>query len=288
LTNYTALWSPQLIKCIADRNFVCIVGSGLSVSCTNDRGDHPPGWIGLIHELALDVVPVASQRRAIGALSNKGNLLGAAELLRHYAKQAGRQPDLYTKLAEIVDSPDGHRFQPGPWHDQLLRLDPIVLVTTNYDRILERLTGNGYNLHRPDSKNVDADLRAGTPVLIKAHGTVDQKEDMVLCQTDYARLRREAGHMFDVLGALALTRTCLFLGYGLQDPDINMVMENVMGARGIAPAHYALTSKSQARHLKETLEYAYGVTLVEYKKDDHADGLAALTSLADAVEALRA
>jgi hypothetical protein len=241
----------------------------------------------LITQLADEVIPVANQRTAVRTLLNRSDYLGAAELLRHYAKKASRLGDLYTALAERVDGPGGDLFQPGPWHDQILRLDPLILVTTNYDRILERLTGNGFNLHRPDSRNVDGDLRAGIPVLIKAHGTVDQKEDMVLAQTDYARLRREAGHMFDVLSALVLTRTCLFLGYGLQDPDINMIMENVMGARGIAPAHYVLTPRSAARHRKDVLEFAYGVTPIEYKNDDHEDGLECLKALAQAVEDLR-
>lgn len=104
----------QLIKCIADRNFVCVVGSGVSASARNGAGDRPPGWVSLIKELADDVIPVANQRRLIRTLLNCNDYLGAAELLRHYARKASRLSDLYAGLAERVDGPSGNTFQPSP------------------------------------------------------------------------------------------------------------------------------------------------------------------------------
>jgi hypothetical protein len=280
-------WPEHLVKCVAEQNFVCIVGSGLSASCSNNLGATPPAWLALVTGLATAVLTVQRQRTAVERLLGNGDFLGAAELLRYYAERAGRLVDLYGQLAESVDGPDHHRFEPGPWHDELLRLDPRILVTTNYDQILERRFKSGYRVHEPGSSKVDVDLRSGAPVLLKIHGSVSKVEDMILCQTDFARLRRNAGHMFDVLQALLMTRTGLFLGYSMQDPDIQLVMENVMGARGLAPAHYMLTPRTSAPQRKRVFEYAYGVTLVEYRSGDHADGLATLAELSRLVEMRR-
>jgi hypothetical protein len=282
-------WPDHLVQCVAERNYLCVVGSGLSATCSNDLGNSPPSWFALVEGLATALLSVKSQRAAIGRLLKAGDYLGAAELLLYYVDQiGGGRVDLHNQLADMVEGPAGHRYEPGPWHNELLRLDPRILVTTNYDRLLERVTKSAYGLHEPGSTKVDVDLRSGAPVLLKIHGSVDKKEDMILCQSDFARLRRDAGHMFDILQALVQTRTCLFLGYSLQDPDIQLVMANVMGARGLAPAHFMLTPRANAPQRKRIFEYAYGVALVEYRKGDHADGLAALRMLSDLVEARRA
>ena len=288
MADFAARWPQQLVKCVADRNYICVVGSGISASCTNDLGERPPSWYQLITDLAANLLSVANQRQMVARLLNQSDFLGAAELLQHYVERAGRLPDLYAETAERVEGASGHAYQPGAWHDELLRLDPIVLVTTNFDRIIERATGSGYNLHLPDSSNVDGDLRTGTPVLLKVHGSVDKKEEMVLSASDFARLNRTAGHMSDILRALFTTRTCLFLGYSLQDPDVRLVLEAIMGARGVAPAHYMLTSKSTQPHLKRLFEYVYGVTLVEYRKGPHDEGLEMLRCLAGLAEDRRA
>ena len=82
-------------------------------------------------------------------------------------------------------------------------------------------------------------------MLVKIHGSVDDATNLVMTRSDYARLRRLGAHVLEVLQALFLTKTALFVGYGFGDPDVQLLLENVMGARGEVAAHYLLTSNDK-------------------------------------------
>lgn len=280
---YRDKWPEYLVRCIVQKNFVCVVGSGLSSACENSAGEHPPGWSKLIADLADDLLTVEARRQKIRKLLRGGDYLAAAELLRHYAVEAGKAQDLYAGVISKVESPNDP-YLPSRWHDELLRLDPVTLATTNFDKILERATAAGYAVKQPADTKIDVAVRSSTPIIIKMHGSVDHQEDIVLCQSDYARLRQKSGHMMEVIQALLMTRTCLFLGYSLDDPDMQLLLENVLGARGIQPAHFLLGPKSAAPYRKSLFEAAYGVTPLEYKADDHSEGLQMLKALADLVD----
>jgi hypothetical protein len=224
-----------------------------------------------------------SAQKKVKKLLNSNDYLAAAELLRHYAVDAGKTQDLSAGVVSKVESPDDP-YQPSAWHEELLRLDPVTIATTNFDRILERATAAGYAVKAPTDTNIDVAVRSSAPIIIKMHGSVDHQEDIVLCQSDYARLRQKSGHMMGVMHALLMTRTCLFLGYSLDDPDMQLLLENVLGARGIQPAHFLLGPKGSAPYRKALFEGAYGVTPLEYKADDHDDGLRMLRALADLVD----
>jgi hypothetical protein len=248
--------------------------------------ERPPDWKRLIEELTGSLLSVNAQRQRVRALLRNHDYLAAAELLRHYAADAGRTQDLYDGIVARVENPPDP-YQPGPWHDQLLRLDPVTIATTNFDKILERATAAGYGVHLPDATKIDVALRSGSPIIIKLHGSVDHREDIVLCQSDFARVRQTSQHMLDVMHALLLTRTCLFLGYSLDDPDMQLLLENVLGSRAIRPAHFLLGPKSHSPYRKTLFESAYGVTPIEYSRNGHDDGLKMLSGLADLVEEQR-
>ncbi|HEX8123708.1 MAG TPA: SIR2 family protein [Solirubrobacteraceae bacterium] len=240
----------------------------------------------LISELTRELLTSDRKIRKVTALLRNRNYLDAAELLRYYADEAGRAQDFTHGIVARVESPDDP-YQPGEWHDEILRLDPLTVVTTNFDNILERATASGFGVHLPDARKIDVEVRSGAPIIIKMHGSVAHREDMVLCRSDFARVRQSSSHMLAVMHALFLTRTCLFIGYSLDDPDMQLVLENVLGARAIKPAHFLLGPQNPSPNRKALFESAYGVTPIEYKADDHDEGLLTLRALADRVEERR-
>ena len=208
-------------------------------------------------------------------------------MVRALARKGGKEQDFLRKIARLTDGPSTALFQPRPLHDTLLRLEPDVLVTTNYDRILERATRNGYQVHRYDSLTGADDVRSGEPVLLKIHGSVDSPSEMILTRSDYSRLRRVGAASLEVLQALFLTRTALFIGYSFNDPDIHLLLENVMGARGGIPAHYILTAKSIPAYVEAIYGYSYGTTVIKYGAGDYAELERMVELLAEDVEAHR-
>lgn len=218
-------------------------------------------------------------------LIKEHRLLEAAELLRFDAAERSRTQDLHNAIVEAVDGPNGHPFVSNPWHEAIVAVEPSVIVTTNFDKIIERATSSGYNVHSYSSTSVAADIRRGTPVLLKIHGSRDQVEELILSRRDFTRVRMNGTHVFEVLHALLLTRPALFIGYSLRDPDLQLVLENVLGGRGETPPHYMLTSGDIPDYERRVLEHSYGVTPIGYEAGDHADALRKFQELAAEVAA---
>ena len=162
-----------------------VIGAGASRACNNGAGNSPPSWGELLNRLIASHTTGASRSAAKDAVS-KGDYLGAAELLRVKARASGKEQDFLNLIAEQTDGGQkaDQQFQPDALHETLLRLDPHVLITTNYDKVLERATRNGYKVHLYNSANLGAELRAGSSVLIKIHGSVDHAQDLILTRSD--------------------------------------------------------------------------------------------------------
>ncbi len=281
-------WPTQLLDRVASKNFVLVVGAGISRGCTNTVGKSPPSWSELIHDLAKTFT-TGMVKKTVLELAGHGRYLDAAELLRGRARIQAREEDFLQRIADVTDGgrKPADQYQPSELHETLLELEPDVLVTTNYDRILERATKNGYNLHSYDSTTLSRDVRLGMPVLIKIHGSVDSAREIVLTRSDYTRLRRQGAQVLEVLQSLFLTKTALFVGYSFSDPDIHLLLENVLGARGDVQAHYLLTSGSVPLHLREIYQYCYGTAAVTYSSGDYMEMRRMLELLGQQVAARR-
>lgn len=279
-------WPEEVVEQAVAGNLILVIGAGVSASSQlPSTGERPPKW----DKLLLDAIPKlggSPRGSEIEKLISEHRLLDAAELLRQEAKRLGKGNDFNKYISVAVDGKLGGNYGGSSWHEALVRLEPNIIVTTNYDRILERATKNGYNTHGYDSDRIAGDVRRGLPTLLKIHGTVDKIEDVILSRTDYTRLRTQGAHALGVLQALFLTRPALLLGYTLRDPDIQLLLENVFGGRNELAAHYMLAPDSLPDYEQDVLRYSYGVNVVTYV-GGHDEGLKMLEDLADAVEGSR-
>jgi hypothetical protein len=188
-------------------------------------------------------------------------------------------------MKDAVDGTPGHLFQGSGWHDAIVRAEPKVIVTTNYDKIIERATSSGYTVHDYDSQSVAADIRRNYPLLLKLHGSIDHVERMVLSRRDYTDVRHRGAHAMEVLHALLLTRPALLIGYRLHDPDLQLILENIFGGQTQIPAHYMLVPEDMPDYEREVLRYSYGVNSIVYPKGKHELALAYFNEIADIVAA---
>lgn len=269
----TPTWPEALIDRLAADDCVVFVGAGVSSNSANSAGDHPPRWRALLEDLIARFTKgnAAAERRAKQYVRS-GDYLGAAEYIAHLCEKQGLLSDFRERIVTVTDgSEDGtDPFQGNELHSCLSDLNPRILVTTNYDKILERHFQNGYRLKQFNEADIAATIRRGRSVLLKLHGTMDSASSTILTRTDFARLRRDGAHALETLSALLLTRTVLFLGYSLDDPDLRLLLENLFGAQGQQPGHYLLTSDSVEDADREVLKSVYGVELLTYHGDHYA------------------
>jgi hypothetical protein len=120
-------------------------------------------------------------------------------------------------------------------------------------------------------EDVGYDVRTGTPVLLKIHGSVDSQQNLILTRSDYSAIRREGARSLEVFQALLLTKTSLFVDYSLSDPDIQLLLENNFGSRGDHGAHYLLCPKGMPSYQKAVMDSSYGIAPVFHAPNDFAE-----------------
>ena len=91
----------------------------------------------------------------------------------------------------------------------------------------------------------DYALRSTTRVILKAHGCVSDPSKIVLSRGQYFEARRRYGYFYEILDAVFLTSTLLFVGCGLTDPDIQLVLENANISAPSTHPHYALVESNR-------------------------------------------
>jgi hypothetical protein len=178
-------------------------------------------------------------------------------------------------------------------HELLARLPFVAAVTTNYDHLVEE----GYRKVHPnesvsvfthtDHEQLGTTLNAKRYFVLKAHGTVERPETMVLDSKDYKKLifKSEAYRTF--LSSLFLHRTTLFLGFSMTDPELLFLLAELKEIfEGHVTTHYALMDVTNTTQTKQDqFEEEYGVKIIPYTPSapDHPEVKAFLLELKEKV-----
>jgi len=197
--------------------------------------------------------------------------------------------DFTNFLREILVQP---RFAPSELHRIILELDPKIIITTNYDEIYDHYCTSGhaeggYNICRYYDRFAVENIRSRIRLVIKAHGCVSDPTKVVLSRSSYYGARRDYSGFYQLLDALFLTHTLLFVGASLTDPDIQLVLENANISVPSAHPHYALVEKTRHPSIKNAIKKTHNIELLEYPKGRHDVALQAMADLKDRVIAQR-
>jgi SIR2-like domain len=141
-----------------------------------------------------------------------------------FASEPHRLRDLIREIfgnAELVQKPSLD-------HYLLLALNTPYVVTTNYDRLLERTLEA---LRRPyQSIPQDAHVSqfgAYSTCVLKFHGDAFASEDIVLSRDDYEHFFQNHPALSLLLESLLLHQTFLFVGYCLRDTDFRQIYSRI-------------------------------------------------------------
>ncbi|WP_437651055.1 SIR2 family NAD-dependent protein deacylase [Sorangium sp. So ce362] len=164
---------------------------------------------------------------------------------------------------------------PGDVHRALVDLGLDVLVTTNYDQLLETAEPGRQPYTWRKSDSALSDIGERRKVLYKIHGTADDEESVVMTQGEYALATRDESYQC-TMSHLLQTYTFLLVGYGINDPlDLDLVFELNVRAFGTATSrHYALMKDPRDR---DRFQREFNVQVLPYQ--DHDDLPAILRAL---------
>lgn len=275
------VWPKALVAELAARRCILFLGAGASVACVGADGvTRPPLWRAFL-EVLKEACPRGTNFSAADSLLAKEKFLDLAEVL--LAKIP--PPDFSRVVREQFVQP---RFTSSPIHLSVLNLDPKIVVTTNYDDIYDTFcrTGqarDGYNVCKYYEDHLVNDLRSPVRLIVKAHGCVSDPSRIVLTRSQYFRERQKHTAFYSVLNALFLTHTVLFVGYGLSDPDIQLVLENATIAARSSHPHYALVEDTIQPDVEAAARAAYNIQFIKYPTGRHDEAEGLMQQLADEV-----
>ena len=106
---------------------------------------------------------------------------------------------------------------------------------------------------------------------------------MVLTRSNYFVAKQEHPHFFKVLDALFLTHTILFIGYSLNDPDIQIALENANISAPSSHKHYFVSEGGTHEALKRAAEKTYNLEFIEFEKGNFESLTSSLSDLSERV-----
>ncbi len=210
---------------LRERRCVLFLGAGLSSAAGL------PGWGALVDRLAGEMGLAAAPHADLDYYLD----LAQWYVERHGAEALGRL---------VGDLFGGGDARPTLAHYLLMSLSARVVVTTNYDDLIER-TVTAQRRHPVsivEQKDVVLTGRPDGVCVVKLHGDAAGGKEIVLARDDYDAFFRNRPAMALLLEGLLLNQTFLFVGYGLKDPNFRQIYSRIadmlQGARREA---FALT-----------------------------------------------
>lgn len=283
-----------------DGRLCLFVGAGVSAGCRTQKGDAPATWEALIDELAAEF--------EVTDLDETLTLLEKAELIDRARKAAAITDDQFSRIvATKVDFIDGEYVQKSKVHETIADIEPNLIITTNYDRVLERYLNEsddvGFNVWSypgrvdqitarsqcsPEDELGDF-IRSGSPLIVKLHGGVPDigphetpsatdhgNSDLVFSYRSYREAYSPSSEIPAFLRSIFVNFQVVFIGYSLRDEVLKDILDSVGSLKGNRFRHIVLQKDDSVvpEVYREAFEESYGVIVGNYP--DHGLLAAAL------------
>lgn len=208
---------------VKNDSLIIFVGAGVSAN------SGLPKWSELIDEFKSDL--------KLG--ENERNYLKIAQ---YYYDKVGKQK-YFQKITSIFQPHINAR--PNKIHDQIFRITPKHIITTNYDSLLESKMNSTISKYEVIKKDMDIPYSKAGHYLIKMHGDLKEK-NIVLKEDDYLDYENNFYMVSTLIKALIMNNTVLFIGYSLNDSTFNSIFRMIQkGFKGNAQKAYFFTVDKQ-------------------------------------------
>lgn len=203
-----------------ERGPVVLVGAGMSLNAAVRSRYRELGYIGDGEPRALSwsglTARFKKELRHQGELDESDPLWLAQLYEQTFGKEA---------LLRVIEEAVPDRFlQPGAAHKAIFEINWQAILTTNYDKLIERAHESAQAPGRIQICITDADLvrsaaHGGATELIHLHGVIDQPETIVLTLEDYRQYATRSPGLLTKVRQLFLQHPVLLLGVGATDPN---------------------------------------------------------------------
>lgn len=193
----------HLVDAMIQDKLIIFVGAGVS------KNSNLPDWDGLVNEFKTEL-----------GLENEVDKL---KIPQYYYDAYGQQKYL-EKITSIFD--EYETVKPNEIHDEIYKLNPKHLITTNYDTLIEDRMNTYFSKYEVIKKDTDIPYSLSGNYIIKMHGDVNEK-NFVLKEDDYLDYEQNFQMISALIKSLIMSNTILFIGYSLGDPSFNSIFHMI-------------------------------------------------------------
>ena len=214
IVKYLNKFPQPLLDDLVSGRWFPIVGAGLSRNAVLPYQRTVPLWSELGKSLARYMKDYES--------------VNPIDAISAYEYEFGR-PKLIELLFDLLFITDA---QPSNAHRSFCALPFDIVCTTNLDFLLERQYEFTPRTYTPliDEAQLSVNLNSNSIALLKLHGDLNNPNRLVVTEEDYDRFLERYPVIATYLANLLITRTAVFIGYSLDDPDFRQMWQ-VVGER---------------------------------------------------------
>lgn len=274
-------WPKNIIEDTARRKVVLFLGSGISKnSVGRDGTTRPATWEEFLRHALGELTGDTS---FIEKLLTEKDYLTACEII-----MARLGSHRFFEIANNCFLTP--RFEPHGIHQAIFNLDARIVATPNVDKIYDTFANqvsNGTIKVKYYYDNDIADkIRSKEMLIIKVHGTIERESEMIFTRKKYTEARYKHAAFYQILNALSITHTFIFLGCGLSDPDIKLILEDYAFTYPGSRPHYMVTSADDVNaDFKQSVKENWNLELITYNPaENHVELFNSLQQLVTLVE----
>ena len=274
-------WPVALIDDIAKRKVVLFLGAGVSCNSRNAQGKRPKTWKQLLITLNSKIKSKTVKKR-VKKIIDKEDYLTACEIIKDNTEQSEYESVLNSEFS-------APRFKPASIHEHIFNLDSRIVITPNFDCIYDTYASSVTNGDVKVKTYKDSDIldciRTDAYLIIKMHGTIHTPSELIFTHKEYSEARIKYAFFYSIIASLAMTRTFLFIGCGLSDPDVRLLFEDQYFKYRCSHKHYFLVPKDvEQKEIRNVFMDTMNLKMIEYdSKNDHAELNNSLKLLVDDV-----
>ncbi|HEG0621627.1 TPA: SIR2 family protein [Yersinia enterocolitica] len=234
----------QIIKANEDESLAIFVGAGVSKSSEN-KNLKIPSWADLISALLSDL-----------DIKNEGDFLKIAQLYFLTFKEY----QYYKRIKEFF--PDNIPY--SKIHETIFEINPHVVITTNWDDILESAISDKSYFYSVVGSDKDLMKSSLDRKLVKMHGDF-KNHNIVFKEDDYINYKQNFPLIENYVKSIISTHTVVFIGYSYNDIDLKQIIKWTQSHSEVRPPMFLVTyneSPSQIKYLEN-----HGITTLVIKDE---------------------
>ncbi|HHB0832657.1 TPA: SIR2 family protein [Acinetobacter baumannii] len=221
-----------IIEAKKNNKLAFFIGAGFSKNSETDLKKIPL-WSDLIHDLKKNL-----------GVETETDYLKIAQL---YYLQYGEY-QYFNKLKKYFDVD----LKPSRVHEKLFDILPSLIVTTNWDNLLEQTSFNEGLTYDVITNDIDLVKSRYFHKIIKMHGDF-QHHNIVFKEDDYLKYSDEFPLIENYIKSILSTYVVVFIGYSYSDVDLKLITKWIETKSEVTPPKFLFSTKfnnAEANYLR--------------------------------------